>query len=211
MSSRAHPPAREQILDAAQELFARKGLEGTTIKEIGAEAGLNPALLYYYFSNKDELYRACLQRIGDALVARGGAALTRATTPAEAIEALVEAQARFLLASPAAPKLIVRELLDHDARHAEAVILRLAAGIFQRLCAVIETGQRSGDFRRDVEPKLAAISTISQVIYFVVARPAVGIFLGHGAGGVPDATTLAFARHAGEFAVRALTPQEPPR
>ena len=49
---------RNLILDSAQRLFARKGLDPTTIKEIGAESGLNPALLYYYFESKEELYRA---------------------------------------------------------------------------------------------------------------------------------------------------------
>lgn len=203
--------SRDAILDAAETLFAVKGLEATTIKEIGAAADMNPALLYYYFANKVELYRAVLQRIGDALVTAGGTALGEAHSPPDAIRALVTAQARFLLANPAAPKLIVRELLDHDARHAEAVILRLASGIFGRLCGVIEAGQRSGAFRTDLEPRLAAISTIAQVIYFVVARPAVGIFLGHGERGVPDETTLHFARHAGDFAVRAMTRLEPSR
>jgi TetR/AcrR family transcriptional regulator len=201
---------RELILDSAQQLFGRKGLEATTIKQIGAESGLNPALLYYYFADKQNLYRAILQRIGEGLIARGGAALLTAATPPEAIRALVLAQMQFLLANPDAPKLIIRELLDHEARHAEAMILQVASGIFQRLCAVIEAGQRAGEFRPDLEPKFAAVSTISQVIYFTIARPAVGIFLGHGPGGVPEETADAFGRHAADFALSALSNRELP-
>ncbi len=63
-------------------------------------------------------------------------------------------------------------------------------------------------FRTDVEPRFAAVSTISQVVYFTLARPAVGIFFGEGAAGITDSTVREFARHAGDFAVRALSPTE---
>jgi TetR/AcrR family transcriptional regulator len=200
--------AREQILDAAETLFARQGFDPTTIKEIGAEAKLNPALLYYYFGSKEELYKAVLQRIVTGLVSTGGQVMEAAPAPADAIRALIAAQVEFMLARPAIPKLIVREMIDHDAHHAETVILQMAAGLFQRLCDLIEGGQRAGVFRADVEPRFAAVSTISQVVYFITYRPAVGIFFGLGADGVAPDTARAFGRHAGDFAVRALSPVE---
>ena len=198
-------PAREQILDAAESLFARKGLEATTIKEIGAVAQQNPALLYYYFGSKEELYRAVLQRTMTGMVSRGSAAFDAARGPADAIRALGSAQLEFLLTHPTAPRLLIREMIDHEARQAEAVLLETAAGLFARLCNVIEQGQRTGEFRRDVEPRFAAISTIAQVVYFFTARPAIGLFFGEGTRGVPEATARGFGRHAGEFAVRALS------
>ena len=201
-------PARDLILDAAERLFATKGYDGTTIKEIGSATGLNPALLYYYFAGKDELYRAVLGRAVGALVTTGSAVIEAAVAPADAIRALVATQAEFVLGHPHVSRLFVREMIDHDARRAEAVILQLAAGLFSRLCEVIEQGQRSGVFRTDVEPRFAAVSTISQVVYFTLARPAVGIFFGQGSAGITDHTVREFARHAGDFAVHALSPTE---
>jgi AcrR family transcriptional regulator len=200
--------AQDQILDAAEALFARQGLSRTTIKEIGAAAGQNPALLYYYFGNKEALYRAVLERTVAPLIERGADILAHVANPADAIRALIGAQIEFFLAHPNAPKLFVREMIDHDARRAEAVILIVAAELFTRLRKVIEHGQREGIFRRDVESRFAAVSTISQAIYFAIARPAVGIFFGLGTAGVTDQTAREFARHAGEFAVRALSPLE---
>src|SRR5688572_4532923 len=47
---------RQQILDAALRVFARKGFAAATIKDIAKEAGVkSPALLYWYFPNKQEL------------------------------------------------------------------------------------------------------------------------------------------------------------
>ncbi|MGQ0702568.1 MAG: TetR/AcrR family transcriptional regulator [Gemmatimonadales bacterium] len=204
-AARSTARARYQILDAAEALFARKGLGPTTIKEIGADARQNPALLYYYFGSKAALYRDVLHRLVSAMVARGGAALDRSASPSDAIRALTRAQVEFLLSHPNAPKLLVREMIDHDARRAETLLLEVAAKLFDRLCRLIRLGQREGQFRSDIEPRFAAISTVSQAVYFAVARPAIGLFFGQGTRGVSARTARAFAKHAGEFAVAALS------
>jgi len=200
--------SREDILDAAEALFARQGFGPTTIKQIGRAASQNPALLYYYFTGKDGLYSAVLQRLVGAMLTRGGAVLDAAGTPPDAIRALVAAQMEFVLTHPNAPRLLVRELIDHDARRAEAMLIEVAAGLFQRLCRLIEQGQREGQFRPDVEPRFAAVSTIAQVVYFIVARPAITLFFAAGAGGgreLPAGVIREFGRHAGDFAVAALS------
>jgi TetR/AcrR family transcriptional regulator len=197
---------RDRILDVAESLFARKGYDGTTIKQIGGGAGLNPALIYYYFAGKEDLYKAVLQRFFDTMLAQGVAVLDGTVPPAEAIRRLLALQAEWLLARPNLYRLLVREMVDHDARHAQEIMLQMAAGPFQRLCRVIEQGQQSGSFRTDLEPRSAAVSTIAQVVYFFIFRPAVGIFFGQGPAGVADQTARDFARHAGEFALSALSP-----
>src|SRR5687767_1127114 len=204
---RQQPAAtRDRILDVAESLFARKGYDGTTIKQIGGGSGLNPALIYYYFDGKEGLYKAVLQRFFDTVLAQGVAVLDGTAPPAEAIRRLVALQAEWLLARPNLYRLLVREMVDHDARHAQEIMLQMAAGPFQRLCRVIEQGQQSGSFRTDLEPRFAAVSTIAQVVYFFIFRPAVGIFFGQGPAGVADQTARDFARHAGEFALSALSP-----
>ncbi|MCX6271040.1 MAG: helix-turn-helix domain containing protein, partial [Bacteroidetes bacterium] len=47
----------EHILQAARKVFARKGLDGARMQEIADEAGINKALLHYYFRSKDNLFR----------------------------------------------------------------------------------------------------------------------------------------------------------
>ena len=198
--------ARDKILDVAESLFARKGYDRATIKQIGAGAGLNPALIYYYFAGKEGLYKAVLQRLFDAVLSQGGAVLDGTVPPADAIRRLLALQAEWLLARPNLYRLLVREMVDHEARHAQEVMLQMATGPFQRLCRVIEEGQRSGAFRTDLEPRFAALSTIAQVVYFFIFRPAVGVFFGQGPAGVTDHTARNFARHAGDFALSALSP-----
>ncbi|PXX59153.1 TetR family transcriptional regulator [Nocardia tenerifensis] len=52
------------ILAAAQELFAERGYERATVRDIAARAGVNQALLFRYFGNKDELFRAAIAAHG---------------------------------------------------------------------------------------------------------------------------------------------------
>ncbi|MEV6814468.1 TetR family transcriptional regulator [Micromonospora sp. NPDC051296] len=56
-----NPATRDAILDAARAAFAQRGFDGTTIRAIAAEAGVDPALVHHYFGNKDQLFLAAMQ------------------------------------------------------------------------------------------------------------------------------------------------------
>ncbi|HEX4207032.1 MAG TPA: TetR family transcriptional regulator [Ktedonobacteraceae bacterium] len=55
--------AREAILEAAEEVFARDGFAGARIETIGAEAGYNKSLIFHYFGDKEGLYGAIMVRL----------------------------------------------------------------------------------------------------------------------------------------------------
>jgi TetR/AcrR family transcriptional regulator len=204
-SASADPASRDAILDAAEQLFAAQGFTATTIKQIGRAAGVNSALLYYYFADKDQLYREVLQRFVARLVERTMAAPVDGG-PEAAVRAFVAAQAESLSLSPHFPRLLVRELIDFDAAHAVEQVHLLAATSFRKLCGLIEEGQRAGVFRRTVDARFAAISVIAQLAYFTIARPAVRVLLQEPPDGPSPELVGAFAAHAAEFAVAALAP-----
>jgi len=54
---------REKILEAARFVFIERGREGARMQEIADRAGVNKAMLFYYFSSKDLLYREVLDSI----------------------------------------------------------------------------------------------------------------------------------------------------
>lgn len=191
------------ILDAAEPLFAQQGFAATTIKQIGAAAGVNPALIYYWFGSKEDLYRALLQRLFTGLAARGSEQLAAAPSPEAAVRGLLAVQSQVLSAHPSLPRLIAREMADHGAAHAQEGIAQLAATAFKQLCVLIEEGQRAGLFRDDMDPHFAAISCVSLIPYFHIFKPAVGMLLG-GTGDPTPEQMEAYARHAAEFALAAL-------
>jgi AcrR family transcriptional regulator len=197
--------APSALLDAAEALFARQGFAATTVKAIGRKARVNPALLYYYFPDKARLYHAVLERRIGAFSRQAATELPADLPPLEAIRRLLAAFTRMMRSAPEFPRLLARELADHEADHALPLIREIAAGLFQRLCDVIRAGQRRGEIRPDVEPRFAAVSVVAQVAWFFVAQPAVSRLLGH-EGKVPPAEVDRFAEHAATFALAALKP-----
>ncbi|MBV9775007.1 MAG: TetR/AcrR family transcriptional regulator [Gemmatimonadetes bacterium] len=194
----------ETILDAAEELFAKQGFAATTIKQIGAAAGVNPALTYYYFDNKEKLYRAVLGRLIGTIATQGARQLDPAPAPDQAVRALVGVQSETLIGRPTLPRILGRELVDHELSHASDHLAHLSATLFSRLCELIRAGQEAGTFRDDMDARFAAISVISLVPYFHIARPVMGILLESGPDG-PDVETMrAYGRHVAEFALAAL-------
>jgi AcrR family transcriptional regulator len=203
----ADPPrgdAPRALLDAAEALFATRGFAATTIKEIGAAAGVNPALIYYYFPDKRSLYHEVLDRRLGAFARAAPARLPADLTPLEGIRVLMRAQLEFLRSSQHLARLLARELADHDAAEAGDIIRQIAAGPFRRLTELIREGQRDGQIRPGLDPAFTAVSIMSQVAWFFVAQPVVSRLLGHD-GQVPPREAERFAGHATEFALAAVT------
>lgn len=65
----------EQIFDAAEELFSRRGLYGVTLKEVAQKIGVHQSLLHYYFKDKKELFDAVVARRAPVTIERRMAAL----------------------------------------------------------------------------------------------------------------------------------------
>jgi HlyD family secretion protein len=201
----ASPDSRALILDAAEARFAVQGFDSTTIKEIAGDARVNSALLYYYFADKEALYHDVVSRLLERLANEMAQAFAPGMAPDELLRAFILQQGRTLEANPRLRKLVGRELIDHDALHAQAAIRHLAASTFERLRGAIAAGQRAGLFRADLDPRFAAISIVGQTAYFHFARPAVEILLNDGKS-LPAGTSDSFARHVADFTLAALAP-----
>lgn len=76
---------RARILDAALKEFSTKGLAGARTEQIAAEAGVNKALLYYYFESKEKLYLAALEMVAARVRDRSMALFLREASPGERI------------------------------------------------------------------------------------------------------------------------------
>src|SRR5580693_6361014 len=77
--------ARERILDAALRIFSVDGLAGARTDRIAAAAGVNKALLYYYFESKENLYNATLEMIAARVRDSSMAVFLRQATAGERI------------------------------------------------------------------------------------------------------------------------------
>jgi len=86
----------QQVLDIAHARFAAHGYAAVTMDDLAADAGVTKPLLYAYFGNKEHLYRACMERAGDAMLATVLAAVAAAHGPADALRRGVHAFFAFV-------------------------------------------------------------------------------------------------------------------
>src|SRR5260370_24244714 len=106
--SRGEPEkTRAAILKAALEEFAHEGVTGARTDEIARRAGVNKALLYYYFKDKDGLYAAALEQVFSGLSERVMAVLhPTELSPRQRLLGYVEAHFAYIAPAPFSPRLV---------------------------------------------------------------------------------------------------------
>lgn len=87
---------RAQILQAAEQVFAQRGYQGTSLEDIAAAAGVTRPLIYNYFADKDELYLECLHAARAELDAAIVAAAGSHTHPSQMLRAGMTAYFTFV-------------------------------------------------------------------------------------------------------------------
>ncbi|MEU5694153.1 TetR/AcrR family transcriptional regulator [Actinosynnema sp. NPDC020468] len=118
------PSRRDQILDAAAELFARHGFHGVGIDDIGAAVGISGPALYRHFKSKDAMLGEMLTSISERLLDGGQGRVTAAENPESALQALIGWHVDFALDDPALITVQSRNLAnltDEDRRRVRAL------------------------------------------------------------------------------------------
>ncbi|OAM82321.1 TetR/AcrR family transcriptional regulator [Devosia elaeis] len=159
---------KASILAAARVEFADRGFEGARVDAIAERAEANKRLLYHYFGNKEELYRAVLL---DAYqeIRRGERALSLDQyDPVQAMDRLVRFTFRHFLANPWFPRLLGTENIE-NARFLKTLpdIKALHSPLVGQIAAILERGAAAGIFRRDVDPVQLYISVAALGFFYV--------------------------------------------
>jgi len=100
----------EKILIAARKVFIEKGWDGARIQEIADNAGINKALLHYYFRNKEQLFKRVFAGIVGKLIPNLNTIIQSEQPIFEKIQAFIDAYIDFLLANQELPLFVANEL-----------------------------------------------------------------------------------------------------
>ena len=162
--------SRARILAAATREFASHGFGGARVDRIAEDAGANKRMLYYYFGNKDALFRAVLEAAYENIrSAELGLSLVD-VDPEEGVRRLVEFTWRYFIAHPEFLALLNSENL-YAARHlrTSGQIRRMNSPVIETLATILARGAREGRFRRAVDPLQLYIS-IAALAYFYLSN-----------------------------------------
>ncbi len=149
--------ARTRVLDAAVDLFARQGYDGTSVAQVIAQAGVAKGGFYHHFASKQALlYEVYGDLIGHQLVALDDI-VARAAPPAETLRAVITDLVESTAASAQRAMVFWRELhrLD-DERTAE--YRRARRRYHDRVQRLIRDGQASGAFAAVASPEMVTFT-----------------------------------------------------
>lgn len=171
-----HRDLKIAILDVAEELFSEHGYAATSIRQIAEQAGVNPALVHYYFANKKTLLQNVLERVA-APVGKAIAGLDKeGRASPENIASLILSMAA---AHPNLPRLMIREVMLPGGEMQQYFIENLAPGIGGALPALLTREKSAGRLRDDAQPAISAMLILAMCTFPFVARtvtePVLGI------------------------------------
>lgn len=170
---------RATLVRAALKLFGRHGFDGTSTREIAAEAKANIGSIAYHFGGKEGLRAAAADHIVDTIQTIASQAIGNPRTPnnpeaarAQLLAAL-ERMVAFVVARPEAGEIV--QFVLRELSHPTAALDRIYDGVFEpthrRLCLIWE--QATGEAAESETTRLTVFTLIGQVIYFRVGREAV--------------------------------------
>ncbi|MGE0352823.1 MAG: TetR/AcrR family transcriptional regulator [Gemmatimonadales bacterium] len=193
----------ERLLLSARRLFAARGYEGTSVRDLTRAARANLGAVTYHFGSKERLYHEVLRRLFQQLVERVTLAVAPPADPVQRLERFVGAMFDQFEENPDMPRLLVQEL-SRGRRGLPPPVREAQGRIRTLLLELVEQGQKDGSILPG-PPILFALSLLSQPVYFAIVRPILTLVAGIDMDD-PD-VRAAVVSHARAFARRGLTAQ----
>jgi TetR/AcrR family transcriptional regulator len=174
MGSRGQPEeSRAAILQAAAQEFAELGIAGARTDAIAREAGVNKALLYYYFKDKETLYDAVLGEAFSGLKTTVFRVLDGELPPRKKIMAYVGAYFDFIASNLHYPRLMQREMMrarEGQSLHIDKIVKNYFQPIYARVSEVMRQGIADGEFR-PVNPVHFVPSMVAMIVFYFSSAP----------------------------------------
>ena len=158
---------KEHIINIAIELFSRKGFEGTSIRELAAKAGVNIAMVNYYFGSKDKLFEAIVETKASYMKGKLEELIANKNlSELEKMDVIIESYVERLLSQPNYHRFIHQELLLRQREALHHYITNIFTQNMHMVKSIIEAGIKKKIFKK-VDPELtmaSIIGTINQVM-----------------------------------------------
>lgn len=157
---------RTLILSAAEKLFGEKGFEGTTVRDIAHMAGVNLAMISYYFGSKEKLFEALVEyRSGYTVGVLEELAKDENLGPMEKMYKLIDFYVDRILSNFRFHNIISRQFSTLQSTELKEALMRMKSKNLEQIEKIMADGERKGVFRKvDLELTLASLmGTISQV------------------------------------------------
>lgn len=169
-STKPDQDSRAAILKAARTVFARRGFEGASTREVADVARVNNAMIYYHFKDKVELYRAVL---GDSFATFGRIwehkiFSSSATTRAK-IKIYIEEFIRFQQGNEELRRIMSMEFAACS-KNTKWLADNYFVSSYEKLASLLKEGMKRGELRK-IDPAVTIPSLVGMIIHSFIMRP----------------------------------------
>jgi TetR/AcrR family transcriptional regulator len=156
-----------KILTAARKVFLERGFDGARMQHIADEAGINKALLHYYYRSKDKLFEAIFRDAFKTFLPAVGEIMKKEMTLRNKISSFIDHYYALLMSNPELPVFILHEIQRNPATLAGMIMNHISPDhILKTLRADMKTyGCRA------IDPKQLLVNMISMIAFPFAARP----------------------------------------
>ena len=166
----------EKILSAARQVFLSRGMDGARMQDIADEAGINKALLHYYFRSKDQLFEKIFLEVAHAFLPRVFAVLDSDASLFEKIERFCKEYISQVMTTPYVPIFILNEIN----RQPQAFLKKIFGGNkppVEKLILQIHKEVKAGVIK-PIEPFELLINTLSLCLFPFLVSPMIQLITG---------------------------------
>ena len=161
----------KKIKEAAQKVFVAKGFSGARMQDIATEAGINKALLHYYFRSKDKLYDEIFLEVFQKNLPKISLIFQAELDLFEKIELFVKEYLTIINANPMVPLFVVNELTKHPEKFMKKVFDTTGGGPkVDRFFSQIHDEVEKGNIR-PTDPGSLLINIVSLCAFPYIAKP----------------------------------------
>ena len=158
----------EKIYEAARRIFVLKGMEGARMQEIADEAGMNKALLHYYFRSKENLFEAVFKDIFTKFFSKIKSAFSSDLTVREKLIVFIDNYIDLIAANPYVPQFIINEI-NRDPKMVKAMIFESGIGPQQILEIFLNEVHLNNQSKLD--PRHIVVSLLGMLVFPFAGRP----------------------------------------
>lgn len=166
----------EKILAAARKVFLNKGMDGARMQDIADEAGINKALLHYYFRSKDKLFERIFLEVATDFLPRVFAVLESDETLFEKIEHFCDAYISQLQKAPYVPIFILNEINRQPQEFLQKVLGDKKPPVGKMLLQIASEIERG--IIKPIHPLQLLLNVLSLCLFPFVASPLVQAITG---------------------------------
>ena len=157
-----------QLIETAERLFSKKGFDGTSVRDIAEEAGINVAMISYYFGSKEKLMEAIFEvKIGRVQMRVEELLKDSTMSPIQKVYTLIEEHIERVLSSQQFYRIMICEQVSNSNPSITEKVKKLKLRNIELIGELIKEGQKRGDFKKKIDVLLmqnTMIGTVWQVI-----------------------------------------------